>query len=789
MKKLLLLSLALMLSLTELFAARMLPTRGRVVDEQGNAVAYATVVLLRDEKQVAGMASDEEGRFELRVPAGKYHLRIQYVGYEPIDRDVQLAADGELGNLTLRTAATQIEGVTVKAQLIRREADRFVVDVANTPSAIGRDGVELLEQAPGVWVSDDKISINGKSGSKVFINDRELRMEPEQLLTYLRSLRAEEIQKIEVVPVTGADYDADSSGGVIKITLRKRRENGLNGSVSMRTTQGKMGSSYDPAANISIHSGRFDINASAWASFGPSEVLSTEKTDYTVSNKQLNAQSEMKMDNTSGGGRLGAIYEINDRHSVGAELSYFRMKESGTTQTHSLMESGTVFETDSRFRPTSVVDGYEGTFNYIWKIDTLGSQFKVLGDYARREATSRNDNFSRMLSEGLPAVDSTYRDHTDNSFEVAALTLALDKKFSPKWSLQAGAKYTRNHTCNNSLYQYLKGEEWVRNDEQSLSIDYTEHIAAAYGIVTAKLGRWGITAGLRGEYTRTDGRRNGVEQNYFSLFPNANVSYALSRDGAYSLVAQYARTIRRPSFWTLMPNRSQISDYTYQTGNPDLLPSYTSDVSLTAVLAHKYTLTAGISIVDDEINQDMVPDAENPDVLGILWLNYDRTSSYYLSASLPFQLTKWWTLNLNANYIYHGRRLSSHGSIQYHHYLFANAQTTFTLPGKVYLDLSYRFSNRVYLGSCWVDAMHFLNASIKKSFFGDRLTCTFSAYNLLNRAQTLGARGDDFVRHQRIRQQWSNIRFRVGLTYNFKAGKAFQKKSIEAGAAEDRSRL
>ena len=231
MKKLTLLILALMLSFTELFAARMLPTRGRVVDEQGKAVEYATVVLLRNEAQVAGMATNEEGRFELRVPAGNYRLRVQYVGYEPIDRNVQLSDEGNLGDLTLRNAATQIEGVTVKAQLIRREADRFVVDVANSPSAIGRDGVELLEHAPGVWVSDDKISINGKSGSKVFINDRELRMEPEQLLTYLRSLRAEEIQKIEVVPVTGADYDADSSGGVIKITLRKRRENGLNGSV------------------------------------------------------------------------------------------------------------------------------------------------------------------------------------------------------------------------------------------------------------------------------------------------------------------------------------------------------------------------------------------------------------------------------------------------------------------------------------------------------------------------------------------------------------------------------
>ena len=57
-------------------------------------------------------------------------------------------------------------------------------------------------------------------------------MEPAQLLTYLRSLRADDIQKIEVVPTTGADYDADSSGGIIRITLRKRRENGVEGSLS-----------------------------------------------------------------------------------------------------------------------------------------------------------------------------------------------------------------------------------------------------------------------------------------------------------------------------------------------------------------------------------------------------------------------------------------------------------------------------------------------------------------------------------------------------------------------------
>ena len=147
---------------------------------------------------------------------------------------------------------------------MRREADRFVVDVANAPAAIGKDGIELLERAPGVWIDGEKISINGKSGSKVYVNDRELRMEPEQLLTYLRSLRAEEIQKIEVVPTSGADYDADSAGGIIRITLKKRRENGVNGSVAFNTTQGEIVHRYNPSANINLHSGRVDFYASAW---------------------------------------------------------------------------------------------------------------------------------------------------------------------------------------------------------------------------------------------------------------------------------------------------------------------------------------------------------------------------------------------------------------------------------------------------------------------------------------------------------------------------------------------
>ena len=268
MKRLILLIVTLATTATQLFAAHLCPSTGRVVDEQGKAVEYATVVLLKGTEQVAGMATDAEGHFVLKAAPGEYTLWIQYLGFDPVKKPVRVEQESHLGDFVMHASATGIQSVEVKARLVRREADRFVVDVANAPAAIGKDGIELLERAPGVWIDGEKISINGKSGSKVYVNDRELRMEPEQLLTYLRSLRAEEIQKIEVVPTTGADYDAESAGGIIRITLKKRRENGVDGSVSFNTSQGTIIHRYDPSANINVHSGRADFYASAWGSFG-----------------------------------------------------------------------------------------------------------------------------------------------------------------------------------------------------------------------------------------------------------------------------------------------------------------------------------------------------------------------------------------------------------------------------------------------------------------------------------------------------------------------------------------
>lgn len=237
------------------------------------------------------------------------------------------------------------------AQLIRREADRhFVVDVANAPAA-NRQGRHRAAGTRTGRLDRRREDLRKRQvGSKVYVNDRELRMEPEQLLTYLRSLRAEEIQKIEVVPTTGADYDADSSGGIIRITLRKRRENGLDGSLSMRTTQNGRHHFYTPSGNINIHTGRLDLYASAWADLGKDTAVSDEHTDYTTGDTNLTSHSEIAERDRNFGGSIGSVFEISPKHSIGAEFEYWRNNEKGPNDSYTdFTDAGVVTRTQSRY--------------------------------------------------------------------------------------------------------------------------------------------------------------------------------------------------------------------------------------------------------------------------------------------------------------------------------------------------------------------------------------------------------------------------------------------------------
>ena len=126
-----------------------------------------------------------------------------------------------------------IETVTVngKRALVERKVDRLVYNVQNSMLSNGSSGAEVLASTPLLKVDEDKgiISIAGKNGVSVMVNDRMLNLSGAELTNYLRNLRSENILKIEVITTPPAKYEAQGNSGIINIVLKKNVDLGWSG--------------------------------------------------------------------------------------------------------------------------------------------------------------------------------------------------------------------------------------------------------------------------------------------------------------------------------------------------------------------------------------------------------------------------------------------------------------------------------------------------------------------------------------------------------------------------------
>ena len=764
---------------------------GRTVDGSSNPVAYATVVVLRGTEQVAGCVTNDNGEFRLTAAAGDYTLKVAFIGYRTVERTISLSNNTKVGDIVLEEDKTEIEEVVVTAQLIRREADRFVVDIANSPIALGKDGEELLRSAPGVWIQDNEISVNGASGTKIYLNDREVKMEDEQLINYLRALRADDIQRIEVIPQSGADYDASSSGGIIKITTKKRIDSGLMGTASLSATGTKGRYNIGPSVSLNYNRGKVNAYGRAWGGVNGHKYNSTEHTDYT-STTMIDAATDMDEATQYAGGNLGIVYDITDRHSVGGELQYNYWGGDGKTDTwteHTL--GNTTTRSDGKYDNDYHSQHITATLNYIYKLDDKGSTLKLIGDYTNSQSPNVNNYFDTTYDLATPLLkrDSTYRQTSMGLYQLATATIAMENVLSPKVILKTGAKYTYNNNNNSADHEYFTDNAWHLNNERSYNIAYTENIGAAYAIVSARLGRFSLVGGLRGEYTSFRSADGAVKQNYFDLFPNANASWSITADGSYSLIAQYARTISRPSFWALSPNETKISEYMIQRGNPDLKASYDNSVSVTAVLKYKYSITLGISIKQNAIQQTTLVDSNNPELLILQHINYPTLNSYFTSVNLPFQFTKWWSANVNFTGMYLGQRIYPDEPMRHNFMCFANAQTSFTLPKNYFIELSGNYMHGIVAGNTSMNDMGNIDITFKKRLLNNKLTLSLGVQNIIPVKSVITIEEATFQRVMTVDQPWQRPSLKFSISYNFNSGKQFRAKSVESGSMEERSRI
>jgi len=234
---------------------------------------------------------------------------------------------------------------------------------------------------------------------------------------------------------------------------------------------------------------------------------------------------------------------------------------------------------------------------------------------------------------------------------------------------------------------------WQTDLNKSNQFLYNESINALYASYEQKAKRISFQFGLRYEHTHYNAHQLGNSvvkdssfyRNYDGLFPSGYFSYRA--DSNNTLTVTFSRRIDRPAFQKLNPFTFLINKYTYQTGNPYLLPQNTWNVEVNHQYKQLLTSTVSFSVVKDYFSQ-IFPTASN----NILIYTEGNVGSMYnlsLSETAQFSPLSWWSITAQALFNY--KELKGYVWKDYHStiaQLYLNANNQFKLGKGIVVELS-----------------------------------------------------------------------------------------------------
>ncbi len=207
----------------------------------GEFLPYVNVAVLDsiDNEFVKGGISNLDGAFEIdNVPQGVFVLRVSAIGYESFALPFHVTNHTNLGTLRINPGVTSLSEVTVAAErpLYAMDGEKLIYNVSEDPSIQTGTTEDALQNAPGVEVDvEGNITLRGVSSVEIWINDKPSKLTEENLKTYLQTLPANAIARIETITNPSAKYATDAEAVINIVTSAHIKSNqfisfGVNGS-------------------------------------------------------------------------------------------------------------------------------------------------------------------------------------------------------------------------------------------------------------------------------------------------------------------------------------------------------------------------------------------------------------------------------------------------------------------------------------------------------------------------------------------------------------------------------
>ena len=148
--------------------------------EDGEALTPATVQLfsLPDSVFRVGAVSDLDGKINLKVQSGNYFMKISFVGYITVEKNVTVEDEKtcNVGKISMKQNNTLLDEAVVSAEVppVAAAEDTLVFNTAAFRVPEGSMLEELIKKYPGVDIADDgTIKINGKTVNRILMKGKD----------------------------------------------------------------------------------------------------------------------------------------------------------------------------------------------------------------------------------------------------------------------------------------------------------------------------------------------------------------------------------------------------------------------------------------------------------------------------------------------------------------------------------------------------------------------------------------------------------------------------------------
>lgn len=774
---------------------------GKITDSiSGNMIEYATVSLIQqgDGKVINGATTNDKGFFKLtEIPNGTYNLLIYFIGYKTSKKENIIIAPSNsqinLGNLTIANRQTTLKEVTIEAEqnLIEYKIDKMVYNADKDLTSQGGVALDILKKVPQVSVDvNGNVELQGSSGIRFLINGKPSTIFGNNIADVLQTIPASQIQSIEVVTSPGAKYDAEGTGGIINIILKKNDVQGINGNVSLSAgTRLENGS-----LNLNARKNKFGVNTFV---SGNAQLLSTtiNTMNRTTQSSRSLQSSQLLQDGTSDFTRQGYQsglnfdWDINDKNNMNGSFSYNNMSTNnkGITNRQSILNDsvGNIYSNIQNAidaTNTGKSGSYDWSLNYKKKFNKKDQELEVV------YSSSISNNYSYYnQTQKYVTPDSVFNGSYGNNPGTSKETNIAVNYVQPIGEnvvFETGAKAVFDNIESKSDVYLLNtaNDNYNFNTNQSSALTYKRSVYAYYASIKFQLLKFlDVKIGCRDEYTQAQATYLNVGSvninPYNMIVPSGVISHKFKNNQLLKL--SYSYRISRPDFRDLNPFINAADPKNITTGNPNLKPETTHNIELGYNKTFKKSVNIGVALFYRGNNYDIqsytryygaykIGDSIYNNVAVSSRENIGKEDNFGLNinASIPIKSKITFRANLAAfqRYIYNS--IDPGKNIEGFNYRI-NASALFQISKTLFVEVAGNFNSARLNVQGRMPSMTTYNFALRKRFFHDKASFAFTATNPFNKYidQKTTLAGVDFTSYSLRQLPYRS--FGINITYKF----------------------